>query len=152
MCARIAAAATTGIGLTLLPSFYAYGGFGGAPPGEAQRRFLNAPDRFLRLLEGARTAVSGLPDAAVGIVPHSLRAVTPDTLQAVVDASPEGPIHIHAAEQLRESARPQRPQKAQGGIEPRPRCFRSSPLRHAKAAPSCVRQIGGRACRRFLGT
>lgn len=103
MCARIAAAAaTTGIGLTLLPSFYAYGGFGGTPPGDAQRRFFNAPDRFLRLLESARTAVSGLPDAAVGIAPHSLRAVTPDTLQAVVDASPEGPIHIHVAEQLRE--------------------------------------------------
>ena len=39
----------TGIGLTLLPSFYAYGGFGGAPPAEGQRRFLNDPDRFLRL-------------------------------------------------------------------------------------------------------
>ena len=49
MAARIAAAsAATGIGLTLLPSFYAYGGFGGAPPAAGQRRFLNDPDRFLQ--------------------------------------------------------------------------------------------------------
>ena len=83
MSARIAAAAAaTGIGLTLLPSFYAYGGFAGAPPGEAQRRFLNDPDRFLKLREGARRAVRCLPDAVVGVAPHSLRAVTPETLAA----------------------------------------------------------------------
>jgi formiminoglutamate deiminase len=38
----------------------------------------------------------------VGIAPHSLRAVTPATLRAVCQAAPQGPIHIHAAEQLRE--------------------------------------------------
>src|SRR5262245_48869828 len=42
MAARIAAAAgETGIGLTLLPTLYIYGGFGGAAPNERQRRFLN---------------------------------------------------------------------------------------------------------------
>ena len=41
MAARVAAAAaTTGIGLTLLPVFYAHGNFGGAPPTEGQRRFI----------------------------------------------------------------------------------------------------------------
>jgi formimidoylglutamate deiminase len=103
LSARIAAAAAeTGISLTLLPSFYAYGGFGGIPAAEGQRRFINDPDRFNKLVEGARKAVSGLPDAVVGIAPHSLRAVTPETLRAVVTAHSEGPIHIHAAEQVRE--------------------------------------------------
>jgi formiminoglutamate deiminase len=103
MAQRIAAAsAQTRIGLTLLPSFYAYGGFGGVPPMAAQRRFINDPDRFLDLVERSRAAVAALPAARVGIAPHSLRAVTPETLRAVCDATPDGPIHIHAAEQVRE--------------------------------------------------
>jgi len=103
MAARIAkASADTGIGLTLLPSFYAYGGFGGAAPAAGQRRFLNDPERFLELVERTRTIVASVPAARVGIAPHSLRAVTPETLRAVVRATPEGPIHIHAAEQTKE--------------------------------------------------
>jgi formimidoylglutamate deiminase len=103
MAARIAkASAGTGIGLTLLPSFYAFGGFGGAAPTEGQRRFLNDPERFLALVERTRTIVADLPAARVGIAPHSLRAVTPDTLRAIVQAMPTGPIHIHAAEQTKE--------------------------------------------------
>ena len=103
MADRIAAAsAQTGIGLTLLPSFYAYGGFGGAPPASGQRRFINDPERFLDLVQQARATVAALPQGRVGIAPHSLRAVTPATLRAVCQATPEGPIHIHAAEQIRE--------------------------------------------------
>jgi formiminoglutamate deiminase len=103
MAARIAAAAdATGIGLTLLPSFYNYGGFGGAPAVPGQRRFLNDPDRFLKLVERSRAALAPLRSARLGIAPHSLRAVTPATLGAVVEATPEGPIHIHAAEQVKE--------------------------------------------------
>src|SRR3954471_369439 len=42
---RIAAAAQeTGMGLTLLPVFYAQGGFGGVAPTEGQRRFINDVD------------------------------------------------------------------------------------------------------------
>ena len=105
IAARIAAAsAETRIGLTLLPSFYAYGGFGGAPAAAPQRRFLNDPDRFLRLVERTREIVAGLPGAQVGIAPHSLRAVTPETLRIVCQATKEGPIHIHAAEQMKEVA------------------------------------------------
>jgi formimidoylglutamate deiminase len=103
MAARIAAAsAETRIGLTLLPSFYAYGGFGGAPPAAGQRRFLNDPDRFGKLVERTRAIAAGLPKAQVGIAPHSLRAVTADTLRIICQAMPEGPIHIHAAEQAKE--------------------------------------------------
>jgi formiminoglutamate deiminase len=43
-----------------------------------------------------------LPAARVGIAPHSSRAVTPETLRAVCRGVPDGPIHIHAAEQERE--------------------------------------------------
>jgi formimidoylglutamate deiminase len=103
MAARIvAASAETRIGLTLLSSFYAYGGFGGAPPAAGQRRFLNDPDRFLKLVERTRTIMAGLPETQVGIAPHSLRAVTPETLRIVCQATPDGPIHIHAAEQMKE--------------------------------------------------
>src|ERR1700731_3700421 len=50
LAARIAAASReTGIGLTLLPVFYAHGGFGGEPPNSGQRRFVNDLDRFARL-------------------------------------------------------------------------------------------------------
>jgi formimidoylglutamate deiminase len=103
MAARIAAAAgETGIGLTLLPSFYANGGFGGVAGTHAQRRFLNGPDAFLGLLERTRAIAADLADAVVGVAPHSLRAVTPATLRRVVEACGSGPIHIHVAEQKAE--------------------------------------------------
>ena len=47
-------------------------------------------------------AVRALPGANVGVAPHSLRAVTPDELAAVVQLAEGGPVHIHAAEQIRE--------------------------------------------------
>jgi formimidoylglutamate deiminase len=92
------AAAETGIRLTLLPVFYAHGGFGGAPPAAAQRRFLSTLDGFARLLETVRT----MQGVTVGVAPHSLRAVTPPELKALWEMQPDGPIHIHAAEQVRE--------------------------------------------------
>lgn len=102
LAGRIAAAAAeTGIGLTLLPVFYAHGGFGGVEPNDGQRRFVNDPDGFARLMEGARAVVSRLDDGVVGVAPHSLRAVTPDSLAAVTDGH-AGPVHIHVAEQVKE--------------------------------------------------
>ena len=97
-----AAAAATGIGLTLLPVFYAHGGFGGAPPAAGQKRFVADLDLYARIVEGARQAVRLLPGGAVGIAPHSLRAATGPELAALVAAYPEGPVHIHIAEQVRE--------------------------------------------------
>jgi formimidoylglutamate deiminase len=100
---RIAAAAQeTGMGLTLLPVFYAQGGFGGAATTEGQRRFINSIESYAGLLEGARRALSGLDDAVIGIAPHSLRAVTPDSLNAVLALGKNGPVHIHIAEQMKE--------------------------------------------------
>jgi formiminoglutamate deiminase len=100
--AIVAAAQETGMGLTLLPVFYAHSGFGGTEPGPGQRRFICDPDRFSRLLESSGAALAGLPDAVLGLAPHSLRAVTPEELVAVQQLSCDGPIHIHIAEQLRE--------------------------------------------------
>jgi len=103
MAARIAAAASeTGVGLTLLPTLYMYGGFGGMPANDGQKRFLNGPDRYAALLARSHEIVSALPDARIGIAPHSLRAVTPQVLHRVVDAYPNCPVHIHAAEQTKE--------------------------------------------------
>ncbi|RJT37344.1 formimidoylglutamate deiminase [Mesorhizobium waimense] len=103
MAERIAAAAgETGIGLTLLPVFYAHSSFGGAAPNEGQRRFINDVDRFARLLEKSRKCVRTLNQAVVGVAPHSLRAAPPDELAAVAAMAPDGPIHIHVAEQVKE--------------------------------------------------
>ena len=103
MAGRIAAAAeATGIGLTLLPVFYAQSGFGGAPIAPGQIRLRNDPDEFARLVEASRSHLRRVPDAALGVAPHSLRAVTPENLRAVLGAAPAGPIHIHAAEQVKE--------------------------------------------------
>jgi len=105
MAQRIAAAAeTSGIALTLLPVFYAHGGFGGAAPGAAQRRFLSNADGYANLLGASRAAVSALPDAVVGVAPHSLRAATPEELSAILSLAGAGPVHIHIAEQSREVA------------------------------------------------
>ncbi len=100
---RIAAAAqATGVGLTLLPVFYAHAGFGGRAPDPLQRRFVNDLDGFSRVLETSRRAVAGQNGAIVGAAPHSLRAVTPEELDVVVAIAGAGPIHIHIAEQTRE--------------------------------------------------
>jgi formiminoglutamate deiminase len=102
MAARVASAADeTGIGLTLLPVFYAHAGFGGRPPLPGQRRFINSLEGYGRLLEASRSAVSSLPDFVVGAAPHSLRATTEPELIAVA-ALAGGPIHIHIAEQVQE--------------------------------------------------
>lgn len=96
------AAADTGIGLTLLPCFYAHGGFGGAAPNEGQRRFICDLDKFSRLVESSRAAIASQAGANLGIAPHSLRAVTPEELSRLLELHREGPIHIHASEQVKE--------------------------------------------------
>jgi formiminoglutamate deiminase len=103
MAERISAAAgETGIGLTLLPVFYAHASFGGAAPNDGQRRFINDVNRFSRLVEKSRESVRALNQAVVGVAPHSLRAATPEELTAVAAIAPDGPIHIHIAEQVKE--------------------------------------------------
>src|SRR3954465_5734415 len=58
MAARIAQSAeASGIALTLLPSFYAHGSFGGAAPHAGQRRFICTVDQFSALMAASRMAI-----------------------------------------------------------------------------------------------
>jgi len=101
--AIVAAAAESGIGLTLLPVFYAYAGFGAQPPRPDQARFVHDIDSYARLLASAADlAVAALPDAIVGVAPHSLRAVSPEQLGLLNGLAKDRPIHIHIAEQTGE--------------------------------------------------
>ncbi|MFT3687485.1 formimidoylglutamate deiminase [Paenirhodobacter sp.] len=103
MSARIAAAAArTGIGLTLLPVHYQFGGCDRRGLGAGQVRFGTTPEDFARLLDSAEAAIRGLPDAGIGVAPHSLRAVSPEGLAFCAALRPDRPIHLHLAEQVPE--------------------------------------------------
>jgi formimidoylglutamate deiminase len=101
-----AAAARAGIGLTHLPVLYRHGNFGAAPPHDGQRRFLNSPDAVLGLAGTVAKAWAGDRQRRIGLAPHSLRAVAPADLSALIEGSAgldaSMPIHIHVAEQIRE--------------------------------------------------
>ncbi len=103
MAGRILAAARgAGIGMTLIPVFYAHSTFGGAPPKPEQRRFVNDVASFARLVDDSRRMVRDRPGETIGIAPHSLRAVTPSELLELTSLAGDTPIHIHAAEQVKE--------------------------------------------------
>ena len=98
----VAAAQDTGMGLTLLPTFYAHSGFGGAAPSVRQRRFVCDLDRFARIVESSRKAIEALAGARLGVAPHSLRAVSAQELAVVIELGRGLPKHLHIAEQARE--------------------------------------------------
>ena len=110
--ALVEAAGETGIGLTLLPTLYMTGGFDGRALSERQQRFRHDVDGFLRLVERLRALETRRLN--IGIALHSLRAVQPDAMGAVLDgiaklpSSPAQrpasamPVHIHIAEQIGE--------------------------------------------------
>ena len=104
ICAEavIDAAAQTGIGLTLLPSFYRYGGFGNQAPTNAQKRFICTLDEYEAIFAEARHALGRVPDSRIGIAPHSLRAVSPEDLVRLLALHAGDPVHMHAAEQQEE--------------------------------------------------
>lgn len=93
----IAAAAETGIGLTLLPVLYTYAGTGGEPLSGGQRRFGNDTESLVRIAEAARPELA--EDGMLGAAPHSLRAVSLEQIAELQAAFADGPLHIHAAEQ-----------------------------------------------------
>ncbi len=97
-----AAADLTGIGLTLLPVFYESSGFGGAAPTPGQRRFITDLDTFADIVARVRAHLGQGAHRNTGIAPHSLRAVTADHLHTLLCQNPPGPVHIHAAEQMKE--------------------------------------------------
>lgn len=102
MCrALLQAADDTGINLALCPSLYMTGGFDARALEGGQRRFAGTPeamlDRIGRLHADDHNTLLGL---------HSLRAVPPEALRDVLNGyrkmAPDGPVHIHIAEQQRE--------------------------------------------------
>jgi len=99
----VAAAQNTGMGLTLLPVLYMQGGCDERALQGGQRRFGCDWDLFGRLHDESATAISkGPEDHTIGIAPHSLRAVTPEALARIREICPDGPIHMHLAEQVAE--------------------------------------------------
>jgi len=98
-----AAAASSGIGLTLLPVLYSHAGFGGQAPNPGQRRFINSTEQYLQLQAQLAPVLAAQPAQQLGLCFHSLRAVTPGQITEVLAASnPQCPIHIHIAEQQKE--------------------------------------------------
>ena len=99
------ASAHTGIGLTLLPVLYQTGGFGGTPPSEGQRRFIRRTENMIDLLSKL-APVCRKQGARLGLAPHSLRAVPPESLKLALEGlngiDPAAPFHIHIAEQTAE--------------------------------------------------
>jgi len=99
------AAARAGIGLTLLPVLYQASGFGGAAPRADQQRFIRSTDSMLALLQQLRPLCDA-QGARLGLAPHSLRAVPPDSLRdalaGLAALDPSAPVHIHVAEQTAE--------------------------------------------------
>ncbi|MFC0403340.1 formimidoylglutamate deiminase [Paraburkholderia rhizosphaerae] len=100
------AASASGIGITMLPVLYQYSGFNDAAPRDDQRRFIDTPDGLLRNLDDLRRARPEHGARRYGVAPHSLRAVSPASLHALLDGLdallPDAPVHIHIAEQTAE--------------------------------------------------
>ncbi|PQZ92692.1 MULTISPECIES: formimidoylglutamate deiminase [Pseudomonas] len=97
------AAASSGIGLTLLPVLYTHSGFGGQAPNEGQRRFINSTEHYLELQSRLEPILAAQPAQRLGLCFHSLRAVTPQQINEVLAASDKAcPVHIHIAEQQKE--------------------------------------------------
>lgn len=71
-----------------------------------QIRFVNNIDRFGVLLAALHSRYTDSKDIRIGIAPHSLRAVTLELTQQVIEIITQldtlAPIHIHIAEQEKE--------------------------------------------------
>lgn len=97
------AAKTSGIGLTLLPVLYTHSGFGGQPASAGQSRFINQTDGYLKLYDSIVSKLAAEPMQRAGLCFHSLRAVTPEQMRAVLESQPHPqPVHIHISEQQKE--------------------------------------------------
>lgn len=103
--ALIDAASESGIGFTLVPTLYQRSGFEDRPLHPAQERFALKTNEFAQLLEQLSPFLLARPANSLGYAIHSLRAVDAATIRELA-AYPllpgTAPIHIHAAEQVKE--------------------------------------------------
>ncbi|MDA7980720.1 MAG: formimidoylglutamate deiminase [Pirellulales bacterium] len=104
MAARVVGAAQqSGIGLTLLPVFYQYGGCDRRPLSPGQVRFGNDLSNFSELYEQSKHALRVLPqDSRIGLAMHSLRAIDPKDIDPLIVLADGDPIQMHMAEQIAE--------------------------------------------------
>ena len=103
--ATLSAARDVGLGITNLPVHYQFGGFGGQPISDQQRRFANDPEHFLQIVDALKKSSGDDPNVVTGIAAHSLRAVTEESFNEVLDEFANRvtlPVHIHIAEQTKE--------------------------------------------------
>lgn len=99
----VLAADNSGIGQTLLPVLYSYAGFGAQPAQAGQKRFIQHVDGYLRQQQALAKALRHYPLINHGLCFHSLRAVTQEQMEDVLEASDYRlPVHIHVAEQEKE--------------------------------------------------
>lgn len=92
------AAGRAGCGLTLLPVWYRYGGFGRQPLGDRQRAFGLSLEQLASLVGSLRGRVDSRLQF-VGVAPHSLRAVDASDLPELLARIDEVPVHLHVSEQ-----------------------------------------------------
>jgi len=96
------AAVKSGIRLTYVPVLYERAGFDKPEPEGHQRMFALDLESFLE--HHAQVSDQQTDRINVGIGAHSLRAVSPESLQQIVEVARSAniPMHIHVAEQQRE--------------------------------------------------
>ena len=91
----------SGISICLLPVVYERGGCDNRELEGGQLRFHNNIDTFEELYNQIKVFLSKNENFSLGAAAHSLRAVKNETLNKIIDLT-NGPIHIHAAEQVKE--------------------------------------------------
>lgn len=98
--ALMAAAADSGIRLTLLDTLYLSAGFGEALSPEQLRFSDGTADQWL-----ARMETYTSPSAKIGAAIHSVRAVDPRSMETAVAWAREhdAPLHVHVSEQKKEN-------------------------------------------------
>ena len=96
------AAATAGIGLTVLPVLYERAGFTQPTLRPDQRRFATTADSVWQACR--RIGAAGRPLVNAGVALHSLRAAAPESIHRLRQLTEGfvGPVHIHVAEQTAE--------------------------------------------------
>jgi formimidoylglutamate deiminase len=102
------AAARTGIRLTLLPTLYQHGNFGGAAPMPGQAPFIRSSEQFMQDWSELARRYPSDGEIVLGAAFHSLRAVDVDTIASVAaQLAVDGRCavtHMHVAEQPAEVA------------------------------------------------
>ena len=91
----------SGSSICLLPVVYERGGCDNRELEGGQLRFNNNIDTFEELYNQIKVFLSKNKNFSLGVAAHSLRAVKNETLNKIIDLT-NGPIHIHAAEQVKE--------------------------------------------------